>query len=135
MGSSQTRARTRVPCIGRQILNHCATREALKNVYMDLLKLVANLTGCKHPLLIPPSGQQKAELCPTDPPLCREGFLEKDLSLDYPKWEEPKHGGYLPELQGSPSFAPFLQRCLLKSVEEGLWVGFGGCHVLKLHCL
>ena len=28
MGSSQTRARTRVPCIGRQTLNHCATREA-----------------------------------------------------------------------------------------------------------
>ena len=26
--SSQTRARTRVPCIGRQILNHCTTREA-----------------------------------------------------------------------------------------------------------
>ena len=26
--SSQTRARTRVPCISRQILNHCATREA-----------------------------------------------------------------------------------------------------------
>ena len=28
-GSSQTRARTCVPCIGRQTLNHCATREAL----------------------------------------------------------------------------------------------------------
>ena len=28
VGSSQSRARTRVPCIGRQILNHCATREA-----------------------------------------------------------------------------------------------------------
>ena len=28
VGSSQTRARTRVPCIGRKILNHCATREA-----------------------------------------------------------------------------------------------------------
>ena len=28
VGSSQTRARTRVPCIGRQILNHCATKEA-----------------------------------------------------------------------------------------------------------
>ena len=27
-GISQTRARTHVPCIGRQILNHCATREA-----------------------------------------------------------------------------------------------------------
>ena len=28
VGSSQTRARTRVPCIGRQIPNHRATREA-----------------------------------------------------------------------------------------------------------
>ena len=28
VGSSQTRARTRVPCIGRQILNHCPTKEA-----------------------------------------------------------------------------------------------------------
>ena len=28
VGSSQTRAQTCVPCIGRQILNHCATREA-----------------------------------------------------------------------------------------------------------
>ena len=26
--SSRTRAQTRVPCIGRQILNHCTTREA-----------------------------------------------------------------------------------------------------------
>ena len=29
MGSSWTRVRTLVPCIGRRILNHCATREAL----------------------------------------------------------------------------------------------------------
>ena len=29
VGSSRTRARTRVPCIGRRILNHCTTREAL----------------------------------------------------------------------------------------------------------
>ena len=28
VGSSWTRARTRVPCIGRWILTHCATREA-----------------------------------------------------------------------------------------------------------
>ena len=27
MGSSQTRAQTRVPCIGRGVLNHYATRE------------------------------------------------------------------------------------------------------------
>ena len=31
VGSSQTRARTRVPCIGRWILNHCTTREVLGN--------------------------------------------------------------------------------------------------------
>ena len=30
VGSSRTRARTHVPCIGRRVLNHCATREALE---------------------------------------------------------------------------------------------------------
>ena len=34
VGSSQTRARTRVPCIGRQILNHCATREARDSCFI-----------------------------------------------------------------------------------------------------
>ena len=34
VGSSQTRARTCVPCTGRQILNHCATREALLIYFM-----------------------------------------------------------------------------------------------------
>ena len=29
VGSSRTRDQSRVPCIGRQILNHCATREVL----------------------------------------------------------------------------------------------------------
>ena len=33
VGSSQTRAQTRVPCIGRRILNHCATREALYGTF------------------------------------------------------------------------------------------------------
>ena len=37
VGSSQTRARTRVPCIGRQILNHCATREALKSLIFRVI--------------------------------------------------------------------------------------------------
>ena len=35
VGSSRTRARTRVPCIGRQTLNHCATREA--PLYISIL--------------------------------------------------------------------------------------------------
>ena len=33
MGSSQARARTHVPCIGRQTLNPCATREALPFIF------------------------------------------------------------------------------------------------------
>ena len=33
VGSSQTRARTHVPCIGRWILNHCATRAAQLKVF------------------------------------------------------------------------------------------------------
>ena len=37
VGSSQTRARTRVPCIGRQTLNHCATRKA--PLFLDYRKL------------------------------------------------------------------------------------------------
>ena len=40
--SSQTRAQTRVPCIGRQTLNHCATREALKMFYFSLKNYIGN---------------------------------------------------------------------------------------------
>ena len=53
VGSSHTRARTRVPCIGRQILNHCATREALLYLYnkscsqvMSVLQLCLPLQCC-----------------------------------------------------------------------------------------
>ena len=45
MGSSQTRARTRVPCIGRQILNHCATREAQGDVLKHLILFLNNNFG------------------------------------------------------------------------------------------
>ena len=37
VGSSQTRARTCVPCIGRQILNHCTTREAHRRHFCILI--------------------------------------------------------------------------------------------------
>ena len=33
VGSSRTRAQTCFPCIGRRILNHCATREVLQFLY------------------------------------------------------------------------------------------------------
>ena len=37
VGSSRTGARTRVPCIGRRTLNHCATREAPTGIFDHLL--------------------------------------------------------------------------------------------------
>ena len=51
-GSSQTRARTRVPCISRQTLNHCATREALRVCF----KSQSHFTLCDFPsgILNPP---------------------------------------------------------------------------------
>ena len=40
VGSSQTRARTRVPCIGRQTLNHCATREAPECAFLTRFQVI-----------------------------------------------------------------------------------------------
>ena len=48
VGSSQTRARTRVPCIGRRAPNHCATREALK---CFLMWMMSKLTLVGQPTL------------------------------------------------------------------------------------
>ena len=39
VGSSWTRAQTRVPCIDRRILNHCATREALDMTFLCSAKI------------------------------------------------------------------------------------------------
>ena len=60
VGSSQTRAWTHVPCIGRQILNHCATREALfpffclialaRTTRTILIKVVSGQTFLIHDL-------------------------------------------------------------------------------------
>ena len=52
VGSSQTRAQTRVPCIGRQILNHCATKEApsllLRVSFCETFVSVSVLYECIH---------------------------------------------------------------------------------------
>ena len=39
-GSSRTRDRTCVPCIGRRILNHCTTREVPKSLVLYLLTIM-----------------------------------------------------------------------------------------------
>ena len=43
VGSSRNRARTRVPCIGRWILNHCATREALIVVLICISLIISDV--------------------------------------------------------------------------------------------
>ena len=48
MGSSRTRVRTCVPCIGREILNHCATREA--PIYILKCNLLCLLPSPKAPV-------------------------------------------------------------------------------------
>ena len=50
VGSSQTSARTRVPCIGRQTPNHCATREA----QLSILYIVVCICQSQSPKLSPP---------------------------------------------------------------------------------
>ena len=48
VGSSQTRARTRVPCISRQILNHCATREAREIAFKEIMPMTVSETILKN---------------------------------------------------------------------------------------
>ena len=44
VGSSRTRARTRVPCIGRRSLNHCATREVQDIATIDIIVIMSFYT-------------------------------------------------------------------------------------------
>ena len=46
VGSFLTRARTRVPCVGRRILNHCATREALFVCFWSIIDLQHYVSSC-----------------------------------------------------------------------------------------
>ena len=49
VGSSWTRARTCVPCIGRQILNRCATGEVLRNYSNTGIMYLRNQNGHSKP--------------------------------------------------------------------------------------
>ena len=46
VGSSQTRARTHVPCLGRQILNYCATREVPPSTLLKTYSPFCSTTFC-----------------------------------------------------------------------------------------
>ena len=65
VGSSQTRARTRIPYIGRQTLNHCATREAPILMFLILYNhngIRSHGQGHFMPILWSPVGRKKHKL-------------------------------------------------------------------------
>ena len=53
VGSSQTRARTRVPCIGRGILNHCTTREGLEGGFLTTAPPGKSLSNFQNDSRVP----------------------------------------------------------------------------------
>ena len=69
VGSSQTRARTRVPCISRQTLNQCTTREApyhfffLIFIYLFIYGCVGSSFLCEGFLLVVASGDHSSSRC------------------------------------------------------------------------
>ena len=78
MGSSRTRALTRVPCIGRRILNHCTTREvqfceALKIFLVNKNELILN--NCFKKLKITSSMTPSLHISP-----CAAGRFPRSLS-------------------------------------------------------
>ena len=56
VGSSRTRDRTRVRCIGRRILNHCTTREA-QDCSLDHCDMGLYINKIGHELIIVKGGQ------------------------------------------------------------------------------
>ena len=74
VGSSQTRAQTRVPCIGRQTLNHCATREALVYSFMSFQRCIESCIPY-HSTMQKSAITLKIPLCDTslvnDSPYCQ----------------------------------------------------------------
>ena len=52
VGSSQTRARTRVPCTGRRTPNHCTTREAPPVIFNNSFVLIIHIKNVNSNLTV-----------------------------------------------------------------------------------
>ena len=80
VGSSQTRARTRVSCISRQILNHCATREAQQWILVTGFEVYIQLILCSLPAKQKhPFGRALSQRCERETVLFFPGNLAADL--------------------------------------------------------
>ena len=75
VGSSQSRARIRVPCIGRQILNHCATRE-VQELFLQFCVFFTSGREPEEPVDLPITKNQRGTYAsPSCRPLPGEAVL------------------------------------------------------------
>ena len=94
VGSSWTRARTCVPSIGRQILNHCATREALSHVFKQQ---VHHLFYSPRSLSFPWGRKPEGGGGRGEPGKSTYGILvweRDDGGLDYGLWSGDREGEF-----------------------------------------
>ena len=72
VGSSWTRARTHVPCIGRRILNHCTTREVPMSLLFKITEasVTEDQEGGTRPLAPTPPHPPSTKGCTTFEPFC-----------------------------------------------------------------
>ena len=98
--SSQTRAPTRVPCIGRQILNHFATREAPGDTFFFYINLfIYSIFGCPGSSLLhagslsscrewgPLAATARGPLTAAPPPAAEHGLQARGP-------QQPRHMGF-----------------------------------------
>ena len=109
MGSSQTRARTHVPCIGRWILNHGATREVPASCF---------LKACQRRDVLKPEVSQGLKFKRLQMTPRRQAPLENREELAEPGWLSWGESGWL-ELSGrcppcpGPASSPCPLSCLM----------------------
>ena len=118
--SSRTRARTCVPCIGRQILIHCTTTEVPKeklfkgSVLMFLLTVPAHLSIPAPWIPLPPSLFSLFMLI-----FCIGGYFHHQVFQHVPSaWNFTQHPALVTHLS---SFMPLLLRSLLCALGFGLY--------------
>ena len=88
VGSSRTRARTRVPCTGRQILNHCATREALcQPVFIMAILEYSHNNSFNHSVINP----VQMQLVDCQGSFLSEAMLPGDIAVMPPLLDSQEH--------------------------------------------
>ena len=136
--SSRTRARTRVPCIGRQILNHCTTREALGGPFLaEQVHFRVGVPAGRQLSLAPPVPSWESPSWRTEAPRVRAtGFRGKASNLHLPAntFPPPKLSFQSPiwQLAGSHRALRSLQRGSRETSSPAFIPNFAFLHLFFL---